>query len=124
MTIALACPRCGPRPRVALGAASYRCVNQVVVGEIPPPPLGLGLDRIPLFGAGFSMHRDVVVERHGDRRVWAPDRFVTFGEWVTIEDRSWTVIGNADDPAGAPMPFYDDCGAEYVDEHEAFLLLG
>lgn len=124
MTISSACPRCGAGPRTALGAARYRCVNQVVVGWVPPPLLGMGLDRVPMFDTSFSPYPDVVVESGQGRRIWKPDRIVGLGEWVTIDGWSWTVVGNADQPAGAPAPIYDDCGAEYVDAADAALLLG
>lgn len=124
MTLAAACPRCGPGPRQALGAAEYRCVQQVVVGMIPPPLAGMGLDRIPLFGSNYSSYRDVVVEGYLGRRVWAPDTLVSIGEMVTIENSTWRVVAFADDPVGPPTPIYDDCGEVYVDEHEVLLLLG
>ena len=121
--VSAGCPRCGPGRRQSLGAARYRCTNQVVVGMIPPPPAGMGLDRIPLFGSSYSSYPDVVVEGYMGRRVWAPDAFVTIGSMVTIENSSWRVVAHADDPVGPPTPIYGDCGATYVDRDEVLLLL-
>lgn len=90
---------------------------------MPPQVAGTGLERIPPFGATPSAYRDVVVESHLGRRLWAPDRFVTVGGWVTIEGSQWQIVANAEDPSGPPTPVHGDCGVEYVDQHEALLLL-
>lgn len=118
------CPRCGPGRRSALGAARYRCVQQVVVGMLPPPLAGDGLERIPLFSYGLSSHLDVVVEGYLGRRVWGPETFVTIGSMVTIENSTWRVVANADGPIGPPQPIYGDCGEVYIDDREVLLLLG
>lgn len=120
--LSASCPRCGPGPRRALGAARYRCVNQVIVGMMPPPRAGDGLQRIPMFSTSFSSYPDMVVEGIG-RRVWAPDTFVSIGSLVTIEGSTWRILARADDPVGPPTPIYGDCGATYVDCDEALLLL-
>ncbi len=117
------CPRCGPGPRQALGAARYRCVSQIVIGMVPAPEAGQGLDRIPLFSTTISGYPDVVVEGYLGHRVWTPESFVTIGQSVSIEGSQWRVVANADDPVGPPQPIYGDCGEVYVDEHEALLLL-
>ena len=124
MTISASCPRCGPAARTALGAARYRCTNPVVVGMAPPPLLGTGLDRVPLFDTSFSAYPDVVVEGALGRRVWKPDRLVRSGEYVTVDGWSWAVIGEAEEPVGPPTPIYRECGVDYVDLAEAALLLG